>query len=87
MTEAEQKLLALALDVSIYDSDQLRDLDEARNAVLFERLPEGYENNLKQLTERCLEANRALGEYVSRHPLGNELSKKYREEWRERNKL
>ncbi len=81
MTEAEQRLLELAAEGSV----SCTEFDEARAAVLRERLPPEYEQTLRDLVRRSAEASRAVTLFVQKHPLGFELARQFRAEWKEGN--
>lgn len=83
MTPAEQALYDAALAVgSKYDEDGLTALEEARRVVQMERMPEGFEQNLRQLAEREEEARSAAYEYSKKHTLGHSMLMEMRKAYR-----
>jgi hypothetical protein len=77
VTKAEQALL----DAALQGKDTF-DLAELRTAVLMERLPPEYEQTLRSAVEREMVARDVTHALVQKHPVGFELARKYREEWR-----
>lgn len=80
MTDAEKALLEAALSFDPYD-DRSSTLVSARDAVLLERMPEGYERSLRQLTDRYMDAYRAALAHSRLHPMGERMMRDFQKDY------
>jgi hypothetical protein len=85
VTEAEQKLLNLVLDLQAKaladDCAAWGPVAEAAKTVLQERLPPEYEQTLRAACFRAWQELEAVESIARKHPLGQIFKRRFREEW------